>query len=45
MKSKDGSTMAKIKKLEQVKFQEPNYYRREEGLNVVGFYLKQGDEI
>jgi hypothetical protein len=45
MKSKDGSTMAKIKKPEQVKFHDPNYYRREEGLNVVGFYLKPGDEI
>ena len=45
MKSKDRSTMVKVKKLDQVKFQDPSYYRREEGLNVVGFYLKPGDEI
>jgi DNA gyrase/topoisomerase IV subunit A len=45
LKSKDGSIMINVKKYEQVKFQDPAYYRRDEGLNVVGFYLKQGDEI
>ncbi len=45
MKSKDRSIMTKIKKLNQVKFQDIEYYRRNEGLNAVGFYLKQGDEI
>lgn len=43
MKSKDSSKMIKIKKLEQVTFEDPEYYRKGEGLNVVGFYLKEGD--
>ena len=45
MKRKDGSSMIKVKRLEQTKLVEPEYYRKSEGLNVVGYYLKQGDEI
>lgn len=45
MKPKDGSSMIKVKRLEQTKLTEPEYYRKSETLNVVGYYLKQGDEI
>ena len=45
MKSKDGSYLKSIKKMNQVKLIDPEYYRKDSGLNVVGFYLKQGDEI
>jgi len=45
MKSKDGSSMIKVKRLEHTKLTEPEYYRKNEGLNAVGFYLKQGDEL
>lgn len=45
MKQKDNSIMKNVKKLNQVKLQDPEYYRKDESLNVVGYYLKQGDEI
>lgn len=45
MKPKDGSSMIKVKRLEHTKFAEPEYYRKSEALNAVGYYLKQGDEI
>jgi len=45
MKPKDGSSMIKVKRLEHTKLTEPEYYRKSEGLNAVGFYLKQGDEL
>ncbi|MBK0384517.1 AAA family ATPase [Pedobacter sp. SD-b] len=45
MKPKDGSFMKVVKKLNQVKFNDPEYYRKDGGLNIVGYYLKQGDEI
>jgi hypothetical protein len=45
MKPKDRSLMVKMKKLDQVKFDDPEYYRKAEGLNAVGFYLKDGDEV
>ncbi len=45
MKQKDGSVMTKVKKIDQVKFADPEYYRKAEGLNIVGYYLKQGDEF
>jgi len=45
MKPKDGSTMIKVKRLENTKLIEPEYYRKSETLNVVGYYLKLGDEI
>lgn len=43
VKAKDGSTVLKVKKLEKVKFADPEYYRK--GLNTVGYYLKPGDEF
>jgi DNA gyrase/topoisomerase IV subunit A len=45
MKPKDGSTMIKVKRLENTKLVEPEYYRKSETLNVVGYYLKPGDQI
>lgn len=45
IKPKAGSTMLKVKRLEQTKLADPEYYRRSDSLNAVGFYLRQGDEI
>jgi DNA gyrase/topoisomerase IV subunit A len=45
MKQKDGSTMIRVERLELSKLTEPEYYRKSEGLNVVGFYLKKGEEV
>ena len=45
MKQKTGSSMIKVKRAEHTKLVEPEYYRKSESLNVVGYYLKQGDEI
>ena len=45
MKQKAGSSMIKVKRAEHTRLVEPEYYRKSEGLNVVGYYLKQGDEI
>jgi hypothetical protein len=45
MKPKDRSSMIRVKRLEQTRFADPEYYRKSEGLNVVGYYLKAGDEI
>ena len=45
MKSKDGSSMIGVKRLENTKLTEPEYYRKSESLNAIGFYLKPGDEI
>jgi DNA gyrase subunit A len=45
MKQKAGSSMTKVKRAEHAKLIEPEYYRKSEGLNVIGYYLKQGDEI
>ena len=45
MKPKDGSSMIKVKRLEHTRLTEPEYYRKSESLNAVGYYLKQGDEI
>jgi DNA gyrase subunit A len=45
MKQKAGSFMIKVKRVEQTKLVEPEYYRKSEGLNVVGYYLKPGDEL
>ncbi len=45
MKPKDGSTMMKVKHLENTRFDVPEYYRKSDTLNVVGYYLKPGDEI
>jgi DNA gyrase/topoisomerase IV subunit A len=45
MKQKDGSSMVKVRRAEHTKLVEPEYYRKSEGLNVVGYYLKPGDEF
>jgi len=45
MKPKDGSTMIKVKRLENTTLADPEYYRRDESLNAIGFYLKAGDKI
>jgi DNA gyrase/topoisomerase IV subunit A len=45
MKQKDGSSMITVKRAEQANLTDPGYYRKSEGLNVVGFYLKKGDEV
>jgi very-short-patch-repair endonuclease len=45
MKSKDGSFMHRLKKLTQSKLKDPEYYRKAESLNSIGYYLKEGDEI
>lgn len=45
MKQKDGSTMIRVIKPEHTKLTDPEYYRKSEGLNVVGYYLKKEDEI
>jgi DNA gyrase/topoisomerase IV subunit A len=45
MKQKDGSFMMKVERAEHTKLSEPEYYRKSEGLNVVGYYIKKGDEI
>ena len=45
MKSKDGSVMIKVNRLENAKLTDPEYYRKSESLNAIGFYLKPGDEI
>ncbi len=45
MKPKDGSSMIRVKRLENAKLTEPDYYRKSESLNAIGFYLKPGDEI
>jgi DNA gyrase/topoisomerase IV subunit A len=45
MKQKDGSSMIRVERLELAKLTDPEYYRKSEGLNVVGFYLKKGDEV
>ena len=45
MKPKDGSSMIRVKRLENTKLTEPEYYRKSESLNAIGFYLKPGDEI
>jgi DNA gyrase/topoisomerase IV subunit A len=45
MKQKDNSSMIKVKRLENTKLTDPEYYRKSESLNAIGFYLKPGDEI
>ena len=41
---KNNSNLSSIKKLSNVKFQDPDYYRKD-GLNVIGYYLKDGDTL
>jgi DNA gyrase/topoisomerase IV subunit A len=45
MKEKSGSIMVKVKKASQTKLTDPEYYRKSDTLNVVGYYLKPGDEL
>jgi DNA gyrase subunit A len=45
MKKKAGSSMIRVKRAENAKLVEPEYYRKNESLNVVGYYLKPGDEV
>jgi DNA gyrase/topoisomerase IV subunit A len=45
MKEKSGSRMVKVKKVSQTKLVDPEYYRKNDTLNVVGYYLKPGDEF
>ena len=43
MKSKHNSKVISVKKENQINIQDQEYYRK--GLNVIGFYLKEGDFI
>lgn len=45
MKPKNGSSVIKIRNIDEVKLSDPEYYRKDGQLNIVGYYLKQGDEI
>ncbi len=45
MKPKDGSVLIKVSRLENTKLTDPEYYRKGDSLNAIGFYLKPGDEI
>ena len=45
MKPKDGSVLIKVNRLENAKLADPEYYRKSDSLNAIGFYLKPGDEI
>lgn len=45
MKQKYGSIMTKVCRVEKTRLAEPEYYRKDEGLNVVGYFLKNGDEV
>ncbi|HBC78048.1 MAG TPA: hypothetical protein DEO60_11065 [Bacteroidales bacterium] len=45
MKPKKASSMIKVKRLENAKLADPEYYRKSESLNAIGFYLKPGDEV
>jgi DNA gyrase/topoisomerase IV subunit A len=43
LKQKDGSKMVSVITADQAKLSDAEFYRK--GLNVVGFYLKKGDEL
>ena len=45
MKPKDGSVMIKVSRLENTKLEDPEYYRKSDSLNAIGFYLKPEDEV
>jgi DNA gyrase subunit A len=45
MKPKDGSVMIKVVRLENTKLEDPEYYRKSDSLNAIGFYLKPEDEV
>ncbi len=43
LKQKDGSKTVSVLTADQAKLADPEFYRK--GLNVVGFYLRKGDEL
>ncbi len=45
LKPKDGSVMIRVNRLENTKLADPEYYRKSDSLNAIGFYLKPGDEL
>lgn len=45
MKPKDGSVMIRVSRLENTKLADPEYYRKSDSLNAIGFYLKPEDEV
>lgn len=45
MKPKDGSVMIRVNRLENTKLADPEYYRKSDSLNAIGFYLKPEDEV
>lgn len=46
MKLKEGSQLMGLKTVDEVRFEDPEYYRKETQLSlVVGYYLKLGDEF
>jgi len=45
MKQKAGSSMIKVSRVNHTKLADPEYYRKSDSLNVVGYYLKPGDEV
>lgn len=45
MKPKEGSVMVKVCRLENTMLSDPEYYRRSDSLNAIGFYLKPGDKV
>jgi DNA gyrase subunit A len=45
MKPKDGSVVIRVTRSENTKLADPEYYRRSDSLNAIGFYLKPGDEV
>lgn len=45
MKPKSGSVMIKVVRLDNAKLEDPEYYRKSDSLNAIGFYLKPDDEI
>lgn len=45
MKPKDGSVMIRVTRSENAKLADPEYYRKSDSLNAIGFYLKPGDEV
>lgn len=45
MKPKNGSFVIKVRNIDEVSLNDPEYYRKNGQLNIVGYYLKQDDKI
>ena len=45
MKPKNGSLVIKVRNIDEVSLNDPEYYRKNGQLNIVGYYLKQDDKI